>query len=184
MPVAGGGPRAIQSSPKKLSIEVRLRSASNREKLPRSRGKKIPKELVIYSHGYDLPPERIVTGLETVENDKGLIQLSEPKIIASGWRGKKVSKDKYTEFGASNGFDKPYTFGSGGDEGDKEGHGEDGKGCKEGMSGGGGDDGRGDGSKTDKNESITGKLCEVDLDEGPLMTILRHSKRVIISDNL
>jgi hypothetical protein len=39
---------------------------------------------------------------------------SVPNTVPAGWRGKKTSKDKYTEFGANNGLGKSYDFGIGG----------------------------------------------------------------------
>ncbi|CAG8976541.1 hypothetical protein HYALB_00011018 [Hymenoscyphus albidus] len=64
-------------------------------------------------------------------------ELSSPKIIASGWRGKKISNGDYTKFGASQGFDKPYDFGIG----DRGGHNDEDPAKEQEKRNGDGDDG-------------------------------------------
>ncbi|CAG8952788.1 hypothetical protein HYFRA_00009033 [Hymenoscyphus fraxineus] len=63
--------------------------------------------------------------------------LSSPKIIGSGWRGKKISNGDYTKFGASQGFDKPYDYGIG----DRGGHNDEDPAKEQKKRNGDGDDG-------------------------------------------
>jgi hypothetical protein len=93
----------------------------------------------------------------------GSVEMSIPRAVPAGWRGKGPSRDEYAEFGSKNGLDKNFTYGFGGrDDGQDKGNGMNEN--KESGKGNGGNDG----DPTEGNAKGTAAAPKSKPDEGNL----------------